>query len=177
LRHALYAAGERVSFEERSSLSSSKLTQSKHRFELFGALKVFVQLVAHAEILVNRVRGVTLMKTFDGSTIVQQKIESALAKYPADSLTPREVLMTIPINYDEREEMAQRLNFAITKQILSQAEAFLKANPPQTKKSFAMKVLPKDISYTDKRAEEEAYKQQVTDGVLKAISAALATES
>lgn len=113
------------------------------------------------------------MKTFDGDSIIKQRIESSLDRYPADSLTPREVLITIPINYDNREEMAQLLNFTITKQLLTHAEAFLKANPPRPK-SFAMMAIPK---YDDKRAEEEAFKKQVTDGVLLAIKSTLADNS
>jgi len=112
------------------------------------------------------------MNTY-GYDIITQKINSMLAKYPEGSLSPREVLLTIPTDHEGSEELAQRLNFIITKQLLGQAEAFLKAHPPQPKKSFAMTALPSDISYTDKRAEAEAYKQKVTNGVLAAVNAAL----
>lgn len=65
-------------------------------------------------------------KSIDVNSLIQQK----LAKYPEGSLSAREVLTTIPHG---TEEMAQRLDTAITKAIYQKAAEFAAQHASVTK--------------------------------------------
>jgi len=105
------------------------------------------------------------MKTFDGAALVAKRIEQITSKYPAGSLSPREIITTIPMDYDEA--MIQQVNSEITNAILDSALEFLKNNPPVQKKPSFM-IVPPQICYNDKRAEEEAAKAKLTQSVVDA---------
>lgn len=106
------------------------------------------------------------MKTLDGAALIKKRLEKLHSQYPEGSLSPREIIMTIPMDYDEAK--IQQVNSEITRAIYQQAEEFVKNNPPTIKKP-GFSVIPKDLSYNDKRAEEEAAKQKLTQTVVDAV--------
>ena len=109
------------------------------------------------------------IKTLDGAALAQRRIAQQLSKYPADSLTPRDVILTIPITDPaKREELAQRLNSVITHHILSQAETFLKNNPPKT---ISNKLNFSPVTRSPETVSPDL-KKAMTDGVLAAIETA-----
>lgn len=105
--------------------------------------------------------------TLDNS-VIQKRVDQILQKYPADSLTPRDVIANIPFGDDSPEDMAQRLNSVLTQRIYQQAEEFVKTLPPP-KKGFAMSALPKEIAYPDRRAVDAAHREAVTNDLLATI--------
>lgn len=76
------------------------------------------------------------IKTYDGAKLIQARLENTLSKYPSGSLSSREVLITIPSDTIDNE-LASKINSAITYAIYKSAENFLK-NQPQTKISNKM---------------------------------------
>lgn len=105
------------------------------------------------------------IKTYDGVDLVKKFHDQQYGKYPEGSLSPREVMKTIPAAGD-LEKLAFKTNSVITKAIYKKAEEFAKANPPEKTKGFKMSAVSDVVPKTDdskKRAEE------LSAEVLKAI--------
>lgn len=114
------------------------------------------------------------MKTLDGAALIAKRLEKLLSQYPADSISKRDVLLTIPMDYDE--EKIQRLNAALTQTIYKQAEEFVKSRPEKPQ-GGRFSQIAKDISYADTRAEQEAFNNQLTQSVLDVASTIFKTPS
>lgn len=110
------------------------------------------------------------MKTFNGADLIKKRIEQIMSKYPEGSLSPREIITTIPMDYDEPK--IQQVNSEITRAIFQNAEEFMKNNPP--KKSGHWSIVPKDLSYTDRKAAEDAAKMKLTQSVVDAAHSVIA---
>jgi len=67
------------------------------------------------------------IKTYDGAELAMR----ALRRYPEGSVSPREVLLTIPVNGDVNQ--FDKLNATITHAIFKKAEDYIKHLPPKEK--------------------------------------------
>jgi hypothetical protein len=107
------------------------------------------------------------IKTYDGADLIKHRLEQTYSKYPSGSLSPREVLLTLPTDGDDNA-LAFKINVAITTAIFKSAEAFLKANPPTQKKSGLSFTSLSDVKVkVDDRAQRAA---ELTSSVIKAVS-------
>jgi hypothetical protein len=102
------------------------------------------------------------MKTFDGIELVKKHLAQALGRYPEGSLTPREVMITLPILGDPRE-MIERVNFMISSAVIRKVNDHLKTSQEKNPLSFS-----KDSDYvSDDRIKRET---ELSNLVLKSLS-------
>jgi hypothetical protein len=102
------------------------------------------------------------MKTFDGAAIIA-KLHS---QYPIGSISKRDILISIPMDFDE--EKIQLLNAAITKTIYQQAEEFLNSRPPEKPRGkFSM--IARNTS-VDTRAEQEEFNKKLSQSVIQTVN-------
>jgi len=109
------------------------------------------------------------IKTYDGVDLVKNRIENTLSKYPSGSLSPREVMTTLPSTGDDNA-LAYKTNVAITAAIYKAAEKFIKANPP-AKQSFKMTALSDIKVKVDDRHERAAALSAEVMQAVDAVSA------
>lgn len=67
------------------------------------------------------------MKTFDGAQLVMQHVAKELAKYPANSVSKREIVATVPLDGPDEAKFSN-LNAALTKLAYDEAAAAVKKN-------------------------------------------------
>lgn len=107
------------------------------------------------------------MKTFDGAKLVQQRLEKIYSKYPEGSISKRDVLMTIPMDYDEAK--IQQVNAAITAAIYKQAEEHLKTIPaPRPKGRFT--TLAQSVCTDDPTKRQKEYQDNLVKSVVNAAN-------
>ena len=71
-----------------------------------------------------------MIKTFDGVELFHKRFNQLIAKYPADSLSPREVILTLPVSGD-LNKLAASVNAKITSAIFKKAENAVKLQSTQ----------------------------------------------
>ena len=102
------------------------------------------------------------IKTYDGVDLVK----SQLSKYPANSLTAREVFFTVPCSSND-EELAYKTNNVITSALYDYAEKYIKSNPQENKPSFKMTALSDIKVKVDDSAQRN---RELSNLVMNAIS-------
>ena len=105
------------------------------------------------------------MKNFDTDSFVNKLVSQHLKKYPPDSITPRDVIMTIPLKGEDREGFAQRLNSILTLQIFKQAEEHLATIPAKKQTKLTMVPIEKKEITVD-----DSYIKSFTDKIISAIN-------
>jgi hypothetical protein len=100
------------------------------------------------------------IKTYDGVALALRNYKN----YPEGSLSPREVLLTIP-NTGDMEQLATKLNSTITQAIYQHAEDYVKSMPPK-KTGFKFSAVADLKVQPDDRAKRAA---ALTACVLQAI--------
>jgi hypothetical protein len=103
------------------------------------------------------------MKTFDGIELVKKHLAQALDRYPEGSLTPREVMITLPILGDPRE-MIERVNFMISRAVIRKVNDHLKTSQ-EKKKPLGFSKVSDYVS--DDRIKRET---ELSNLVLKSLS-------
>ena len=71
------------------------------------------------------------MKTYDGSKLIQQRLDQVYSKFPEGSLSPREIFHDISVvkirSSKELNDLAFAINSKITHAIYKYAEEFMKS--------------------------------------------------
>jgi len=106
------------------------------------------------------------IKTYDGAALALRNYQN----YPEGSLSPREVLLTIPKTSD-MEQLATNLNSTITQAIYQHASDYVKSLPPKKTGFSAITDLKTQTDDRAKRAEA------LTARVMSAISTSVPISS
>ena len=102
------------------------------------------------------------MKTYDGVEL----IKNVYSKYPEGSLSPREVLLTLPTSNDA-EQFATKLNSAITYAIYKSAENYLKSLPSKEPQNFKFTaVADLKVKVDDTKERNTALTTSVLDAII-----------
>ena len=72
------------------------------------------------------------MKTFDGISLIQKHLRTSVGSYPEGSLSPRTVMLELPIQGDQ-EEFFNKVNQTITTALGKHAVDFMKNYKPAAK--------------------------------------------
>src|ERR1035437_1972129 len=106
------------------------------------------------------------IKSYDGAALVKSRLDQVYGRYPSGSLSPREVIMTLPTSGDDNE-LAFKINSTITAAIYRKAEEFVKAKPPPVKDSFKLMAVADIKVKVDNTAQRNA---ELSAEVMKSIS-------
>ena len=95
------------------------------------------------------------IKTFDAIELVKKQLAQTYSRYPEGSLSPRDVIATIPIKGDI-DKLAFDTNSKITHALYKKAEDFMKSELQKKKPSgfTAVSDIKPAIDDSKKRAEE-----------------------
>jgi hypothetical protein len=112
------------------------------------------------------------VKTYDGAKIALQSLADRIRNYPDGSLSPREVITTLPStgNQVEDDAMFARIDAAITHSILTRAENYMRDNPPPPSRTpFQMSTVGSQVPRAMPDPKVEA--ANLTNAVLASIAA------